>query len=226
MKEKSGSAVLRNTRRLPVERGNSAGLNPSVPAGLRRDHLNKVVSSAAFARAEQLRRLLAWLGGRSIESNPVPPSEREIGKTVLRRKDFDTQTDSVVRKEMSRLREKLRLYYSTEGARDRVRIHYEGGYLLRFAWSEPFARESTPVASLDGLLDPLSLCLDAESARRVAEFHVAPLVQERMDVLAERANEGLLAEDERAEYEAIVNAADLISILKLKVRRNLRSDVG
>jgi len=43
-------------------------------------------------------------------------------------------------------------------------------------------------------------------------------------MLAERANEGLLSDDERAEYEAFINAADFISILKLKARRNLESD--
>jgi hypothetical protein len=70
--------------------------------------------------------------------------------------------------------------------------------------------------ALDGLLDPLSRCLDAESARRVVALRVAPGVQERIDALAERANEGVLTEDERTEYEALLNAADFISILKLK----------
>ena len=65
-------------------------------------------------------------------------------------------------------------------------------------------RDTGVIGVLDGLLDPLSRCLDAESARRVAEFRVAPLVQERIAVLAERANEGLLTEDERSEYEAII----------------------
>jgi hypothetical protein len=74
---------------------------------------------------------------------------------------------------------------------------------------------------LDGLLDPLSRCLDAESARRLAEFRVAPNVQKRIGVLAESANEGRLTEDELAEYEALINAADFISILKLKAQRNL-----
>jgi hypothetical protein len=69
---------------------------------------------------------------------------------------------------------------------------------------------------LDGLLEPLSRCLDAESARRVVELRVAPPVQEQIDTLAGRANEGLLADDERAEYEALINAADFISILKFK----------
>jgi len=75
---------------------------------------------------------------------------------------------------------------------------------------------------LDDLLDPLSRCLDAESAQRLVQMRVAPPVQERIDSLAERANEGLLTEEERAEYEALVNAADLIAILKLKARQQLK----
>lgn len=77
--------------------------------------------------------------------------------------------------------------------------------------------------SLDNLFDPLSRCLDAESARRVAEFEVDPAVQARVDALAEGANEGMLTADEQAEYEAFINAADFISILKLKARRQLRA---
>lgn len=76
---------------------------------------------------------------------------------------------------------------------------------------------------LDDLLDPLARCLDAESAQRVAEFRIAPSVQERVDALAERANEGVLTENERTEYEALINAADFIAILKFKARRKLSS---
>jgi len=74
---------------------------------------------------------------------------------------------------------------------------------------------------LDSLLDPLSRCLDAESARWLADFRVGRSVQERIDRLGERANEGDLSADERDEYEALINAADFISILKLKARRHL-----
>lgn len=79
---------------------------------------------------------------------------------------------------------------------------------------------------LDSLLDPLSRCLDTGSARRVAEFRIAANVQERADALAERANEGILSDGERAEYEAFVNASDFIAILKLKALRNLESNPG
>jgi hypothetical protein len=71
---------------------------------------------------------------------------------------------------------------------------------------------------LDQFLDPLSRCLDAESARRVVALGVAAPVQEKIDELAAKANEGLLSDNEREEYEALINAADFVSILKLKAR--------
>ena len=80
------------------------------------------------------------------------------------------------------------------------------------------------VELLNDLLDPLSRCLDEESARRVAEFRIGPSLEEKIRVLAEKANDGLLDEDERAHYEAIINTADIISILKLKAQRQLKSN--
>ena len=50
------------------------------------------------------------------------------------------------------------------------------------------------------MLDPVSRCFDTESARSFVNLRIDPAVQERVDVLAEKANEGLLAEAERAEY--------------------------
>ena len=74
---------------------------------------------------------------------------------------------------------------------------------------------------LDGFLEPLSLCLDAGSARRVVEFRIDPQVEARIETLGERANEGLLSADEHSEYEALINAADFIAILRLKAQRHL-----
>ena len=76
-------------------------------------------------------------------------------------------------------------------------------------------------SGLDSLLEPLSLCLDSESARRLVAFRIDPPVQARIEMLAEQANEGNLSTEERSEYEALINAADFIAILKLKARRHL-----
>lgn len=83
---------------------------------------------------------------------------------------------------------------------------------------------ASTTATLDSLLEPLSRCLDDQSAQRVSEFRIDPLVQARIDNLAEAANNGALSEEEWAEYEAFVNAADFISILKLKARRQLSAN--
>lgn len=77
------------------------------------------------------------------------------------------------------------------------------------------------VAGLDNLLEPLSLCLDAESARRLVAFRIDQPVQARIEMLGQQANEGILNASERSEYEALINAADFIAILKLKARRHL-----
>jgi hypothetical protein len=84
--------------------------------------------------------------------------------------------------------------------------------------------DAIPAGMLDSLLDPLSRCLDAESARRVTEFRIGAHFQARADALAERANEGLLSYDERAEYQAFIDASDFIAIFKLKALRNLDSN--
>ncbi len=74
---------------------------------------------------------------------------------------------------------------------------------------------------LDSVLEPLSLCLDAESSRRLVAFRIDAQVLARMEALGERANEGSLTAEERSEYEALINAADFISILRLKAERHL-----
>lgn len=80
-------------------------------------------------------------------------------------------------------------------------------------------------SGLDGLLEPLSRCLDLESAQRVIDFQIDAPVQERIGALAEKANEGVLTDSERSEYEALINAADFISVLQLKARRRLYSPI-
>ena len=76
-------------------------------------------------------------------------------------------------------------------------------------------------AGIDSLLEPLSLCLDEESARRLVAFRIDQPVQARIKMLGERANEGDLNASERSEYEALINVADFIAILKTKARRHL-----
>jgi hypothetical protein len=74
---------------------------------------------------------------------------------------------------------------------------------------------------LDRVLDLLADCLNVEAARRIVNLSADPELQARVADLAERANEGELTEEERAEYLSYVEAADLLAIFKLKARRHL-----
>jgi hypothetical protein len=92
--------------------------------------------------------------------------------------------------------------------------------------SQAHATPNGGTSVLDLMLDPVSRCFDPESAKKLLDLRIDPTVQARVDVLAEKANEGTLTEPERAEYEAYINTDDFISILKLKARRYLAAGDG
>lgn len=71
---------------------------------------------------------------------------------------------------------------------------------------------------LDRLLDPLADCWTPEVAQRIVEQRPDSATQQRIDELADKANEGVLTPDERVEYEEYVESIDFIGILKAKAR--------
>jgi len=81
-------------------------------------------------------------------------------------------------------------------------------------------------AVLEEMLTPLNDCFGLETARAVANLRVSKKTQARVDALAEKCNEGKLTSNERAEYEAYVNASTLIGILQAKARRMLARAKG
>jgi TolB-like protein len=116
------------------QRADTAWLSwKSVPDSLKAVQLERIEGSQTFARSTQLRRLLHFLGERTI-GKLAPPTEYEVAVTVLNRSEsFDPRSDSLVRKEMSRLRSKLTEYYETEGKHDLVIVQNSGSYQLHFA---------------------------------------------------------------------------------------------
>lgn len=76
---------------------------------------------------------------------------------------------------------------------------------------------------LDRLLDPVSHALGPEAARRLVGLRGDAQVQQRIDDLADRANEGQLTTEERSEYDALITAATVLGILQSKARAVLDS---
>ena len=76
-------------------------------------------------------------------------------------------------------------------------------------------------ALLEKSLDPVSKHMTREAAQAVLQLRATPDVQERIDVLADKCNEGDLTPDERSEYEMFVWAGQYIAGMQLKARRLL-----
>jgi|GEM_PF-572623 len=75
---------------------------------------------------------------------------------------------------------------------------------------------------LDRFLDPVTQILPPDTARQILDLRLDPQLQSRLDVLAEKANQGSLSAEEREEYEEYVEGLDLIAVFKLKARAALR----
>jgi hypothetical protein len=76
---------------------------------------------------------------------------------------------------------------------------------------------------LDGLLDPVGECLTPAVASRIAALRADPRLQHRIDELAGKNSQGALTRREEAEYEAYVEALDLIAILQATARKTLNA---
>ena len=74
---------------------------------------------------------------------------------------------------------------------------------------------------LDEVLEPVARCFTPDVARQIAALRADPGLQARLDELASKANEGELTPHDREQYEAYVEAIDLISILQEKARKIL-----
>jgi TolB-like protein len=107
---------------------------------LHRDEVERVLSSACFARSERASKLFRYLVERQLEGRESELKESVIGVEVFgRRPDYDPKVDSTVRTEAVRLRARLSEYYSTEGSQDAIVIDLpKGGYVPNF-------RQRTPV---------------------------------------------------------------------------------
>ena len=99
--------------------------------------LTKVLGSRAFASAERMRRLLQFVVRQSLRAPDEPLKEIIIGSELYTSNgDFDPRLSAVVRVDATRLRAKLREYYTSEGAADSLIIDLpKGSYTPAFRWA-------------------------------------------------------------------------------------------
>jgi len=114
--------------------GADPGAPTAPPAEAVRAALGRVIASPEFDAAPRLQRFLthvveAALAGRTADLRAYPIAIDVFDRAA----DFDPQTDSLVRVEAGRLRQKLDAYYAGSGTADPLRISLpKGGYVPRF----------------------------------------------------------------------------------------------
>ena len=79
---------------------------------------------------------------------------------------------------------------------------------------------------IERLLDPVSRCFTAKTAQALSQLKTDEAVSRRIQELAEKANEGLLSESERRDYETCVHDGNVIAILQAKARLHLRQSAA
>lgn len=115
----------------------SAARGEELSVEQRQQQLQRVLQSNTLRNSPTLQQLLQFLGTRGIDGNPDGLKEYTIGVEAFGRKpDFDPKTDTIVRVQTHRLRQKLKEYYEQEGAHDQVLIeipkgHYYPAFRLR-----------------------------------------------------------------------------------------------
>jgi hypothetical protein len=113
----------------------------------RRELVGRVVASSPFSKTERLSSLLLYVCDVALDGRADELSEQNIGEAVFgKSRDYDSANDGIVRAQVSRLRQRLDLYFDGEGVEEPIRIVIpRGGYVPFF---EPRLPKDTVVASL------------------------------------------------------------------------------
>ena len=96
------------------------------------------------------------------------------------------------------------------------------------AAAEPFWYDNSMKTTnvLHRVLEPILRSLPPEAARQIARAEADEELQKRVEELACKANEGTLTAEERSEYEAYVDAGDIVATLQAVARKTLQSVAG
>ena len=123
-------------------------INPITDA--RRALVGRVIGSSVFAKSERLSTFLSLVCELTLSGRANEINEQKIGTMLFgRSSDYDSSIDGIVRTQASRLRQRLDLYFSGEGANEPIRIT-----LPRGTYVPLFERQSTAQTAFDPLAAP------------------------------------------------------------------------
>ncbi len=116
----------------------------------RRALVSRVIGSSVFAKSERLSTFLSLVCELTLSGRANEINEQKIGTMLFgRSSDYDSSIDGIVRTQASRLRQRLDLYFSGEGANEPIRI-----ILPRGTYVPLFEPQSPAQAAFDPLTAP------------------------------------------------------------------------
>jgi TolB-like protein len=120
---------------------------PAPPVAEIRAALERILRSRGFRNAGRASDFLRFAVDKTLAGELDRLKGYAIAMHVFgRSRDFDAQSDPLVRVEASRLRQRLAEYYAGEGAEDRVRIEVpRGGYAVKASYA--LAEAARPVTA-------------------------------------------------------------------------------
>jgi len=77
--------------------------------------------------------------------------------------------------------------------------------------------------AMESMLASVTDTLETSALKALVEMRASAEAAERMQWLAERANEGLLTEEERHEYDSAISFGNFLGLLQSKARLKLKS---
>jgi TolB-like protein/Tfp pilus assembly protein PilF len=128
------------------------GRDSSAPNGdVVQAQVDKILASPGFATSGRHSKLLRHLVSMSLVGRGAEIKEYALGVDLFGRGDsFDPQTDAIVRTEVSRLRAKLKVYYSSDGRDDAVIVD-----LPARSYAPVFRLRESPVEATVETVEPV-----------------------------------------------------------------------
>lgn len=75
----------------------------------------------------------------------------------------------------------------------------------------------------DSIIGHIAACLTQDAAQKIVALQADQATQARVDELADKANMGTLAADEKSEYDRYLAAFHFVTILQAKARSVLQT---
>lgn len=155
------------------------GRPSSLTEGECQEQVQRILKSATFRNSVTLQQLLQFLTARAFEPGGDALKEYTIGIEAFGRSvDFDPKTDTIVRVQIHRLRQKLADYYESDGDRDQILVEIpKGHYIPTFALALDPGADRAPVSvpKLDRTDPSAARTRESETSETSAAGHRFPL---------------------------------------------------